>query len=212
MPVLEGKDAKRFIEQDKKPLSSKQKEYLKNCLEIYEKNPIKQILIDFDKIEIKKLDISSELTNFDCSLDDNLGCNDFIRNESLLFQKERQGITYLFFYKNKIVGYSTLSMSCLSAKVLTAKHKKTISLKTYPSLLLGRLGVDNNQRRKGVGKYICNWCLGLAMKLSNDVGCRYIILETTEKMIKFYIKCNFEKGKVIENEKGKLIWMYQRIS
>ncbi|KKL85942.1 hypothetical protein LCGC14_1949670 [marine sediment metagenome] len=41
MPVLEGKDAKRFIEQDKKPLSSKQKEYLKNCLEIYEKNPIK---------------------------------------------------------------------------------------------------------------------------------------------------------------------------
>ena len=103
-------------------------------------------------------------------------------------------------------------MSCLSAKVLTTKHKKIISLKTYPSLLIGRLGVDNNQRRKGVGKYICNWCLGLAMKLSNDVGCRYIILETTEKMIKFYMKCNFEKGKVIEDEKGKLIWMYQRIS
>ena len=41
MPVLEGKDAKRFIKQDNKPLISKQKEYLKNCLEIYNKNPIK---------------------------------------------------------------------------------------------------------------------------------------------------------------------------
>ena len=89
-------------------------------------------------------------------------------------------------------------MSNLSANILTAKHKRTISLKTYPSLLIGRVGVDNNERKKGIGKYICDWCLGLAMKLSNEVGCRYIILETTEKMVKFYKKCNFEKGKVIE--------------
>lgn len=41
--VLEGKDAKRFIEQDKKPLSSKQKKYLEKCKEIYEKNPIKVV-------------------------------------------------------------------------------------------------------------------------------------------------------------------------
>jgi hypothetical protein len=41
MPVLKGKDAKRFIEQDTKPLSSEQKEYLKKCQETYEKKPIK---------------------------------------------------------------------------------------------------------------------------------------------------------------------------
>ena len=41
MPVLKGKDAKKFIEQDVKSLSSKQKEYLEKCRVIYEKNPIK---------------------------------------------------------------------------------------------------------------------------------------------------------------------------
>lgn len=41
MPTLEGKDAEKFIKQDKKPLSSAQKKHLKKCLELYEKNPIK---------------------------------------------------------------------------------------------------------------------------------------------------------------------------
>lgn len=110
------------------------------------------------------------------------------------------------------MGYSTLSMSSLSAKILSARHKKIISLKTYPSLLIGRLAVDGNQRGKGVGKYICNWCLGLAMNFSNEVGCRYIILETTKKKVNFYKKCNFEKGKELKDEEGRLVWMYQRIS
>lgn len=41
MPILRGKEAKRFIKQDKKPLNSSQKNYLEKCREIYEKNPIK---------------------------------------------------------------------------------------------------------------------------------------------------------------------------
>jgi len=41
MPILEGKEAKKFIEQDKKPLSEKDKKHLEKCLEIYKNNPIK---------------------------------------------------------------------------------------------------------------------------------------------------------------------------
>lgn len=40
-PILTGKDAKRFIEQDKKPLTQKQKDHIKECLELYLKKPIK---------------------------------------------------------------------------------------------------------------------------------------------------------------------------
>lgn len=41
MPALEGKDADKFIKQDKEPLSRAQKERLSKCLEVYKKNPIK---------------------------------------------------------------------------------------------------------------------------------------------------------------------------
>lgn len=103
-------------------------------------------------------------------------------------------------------------MSSISAEYLTAKHKKIISLRTYPGLLIGRLAVDNDKRRKGIGKYICDWCLGLAIELSDKIGCRYIILETTREKAGFYTKCNFDKGKELDDKKGKQIWMYQRIS
>jgi hypothetical protein len=41
MPTLEGKEAKAFIEQDAKPLSSEQKAFLKECQRVYKDKPIK---------------------------------------------------------------------------------------------------------------------------------------------------------------------------
>ena len=41
IPTLEGKDAERFVEQDKKPLSKEQKAHLNRCREVYKQNPIK---------------------------------------------------------------------------------------------------------------------------------------------------------------------------
>ena len=40
--ILEGKDAERFVMQDKKPLTTAQKAHLVKCFEVYKKNPIKK--------------------------------------------------------------------------------------------------------------------------------------------------------------------------
>ncbi len=101
-------------------------------------------------------------------------------------------------------------MSSISAKRLTAKHKRDIYLLRYPSLLIGRLGVDNNWRKKGIGSYICDWCVGLAMEFSNRLGCRYVILETLEENFEFYKKCGFKKAKELKEDKK--IWLHQRLS
>jgi len=42
VPVLTGKDAERFEEQDKKPLEPKQKAFLAECLALYKDNPIRK--------------------------------------------------------------------------------------------------------------------------------------------------------------------------
>lgn len=41
IPTLEGKDAEKFVKQDKKPLSKAQKAHLAKCRKLYEKNPIR---------------------------------------------------------------------------------------------------------------------------------------------------------------------------
>jgi GNAT superfamily N-acetyltransferase len=170
--------------------------------------------VDFNKITNRKLQFTDDLSGFKCDQDDRLGCDDFIHkeNEAKLYQKERQGITYLFFYESDVVGYVTLAMSSIPAKRMDKRFKEPVRLKFYPSLLIGRLAVDNNWRRKGIGKYLSNWCLGFAIALSEKVGCRYVIVETDESNVSFYESCAFKRGKELDEDKRKLVWMYQRIA
>ncbi|MBM4400340.1 MAG: hypothetical protein FJ045_00130, partial [Crenarchaeota archaeon] len=71
--------------------------------------------VDFNKITNRKLQFTDDLSGFKCDQDDRLGCDDFIHkeDEAKLYQKERHGITYLFFYGSDVVGYVTLAMSSI---------------------------------------------------------------------------------------------------
>jgi hypothetical protein len=54
--------------------------------------------------------------------------------------------------------------------------------------------------------------VGLALELSERIGCRYVILETNDKKVTWYIEnCKFDKAKEIEDEEEKLVWMYKRL-
>lgn len=81
--------------------------------------------------------------------------------------------------------------------------------KEYPALLLGNMGVEKRFRKKGLGSFICDICVGLARTLSKRVGCRYVILRTIRCKIEFYQKCEFVASKKI-SDNGRL-WMYRRI-
>ena len=80
--------------------------------------------------------------------------------------------------------------------------------KEYPALLLWNTDVEKRFRKKGVGSFICDICVGLARTLSKSVGWRYVILRTISK-IEFYQKCEFVASKKI-SDNGRL-WMYRRI-
>jgi hypothetical protein len=71
------------------------------------------------------------------------------------------------------------------------------------------MGVEKRFRKKGLGSFICDICVGLARTLSKRVGCRYVILRTVRSKIEFYLKCEFVASKKISGN-GRL-WMYRRI-
>lgn len=48
------------------------------------------------------------------------------------------------------------------------------------------------------------------MDLSNQVGCRYVVLETSESKKNFYSKCKFSEAMPIKDDKGDYFWMYLR--
>ena len=48
--------------------------------------------IDFQRIDVKKLEEADDLSSFDCSQDDDMGLNEFIHEEALDFKRNRLGI------------------------------------------------------------------------------------------------------------------------
>jgi len=166
--------------------------------------------VDFSKIWFRKLQMTDDLATFNCDNDDDSGCNDFIHKpeEAKQYQKERHGVTYLFYYEETMVGYITLAMSSISA--LRLEERENVSLRFYPCLLIGRLGVDNNYRHQDIGTYLTEWAIGLALELSEQIGCRYVVLEAKESKVKFYRDCGFHKGTELISD--TLAWLYKKIS
>jgi hypothetical protein len=59
--------------------------------------------------------------------------------------------------------------------------------------MVGRIAVDSNLRRRAVGKCMILWSIGLAQKVSKDIGCHFIVLITKgEHRIKFDSECGFK--------------------
>jgi GNAT superfamily N-acetyltransferase len=141
---------------------------------------------------IKKLSKKSDLSNFNCGKNDELGLNEFIHKEALKYQQEGMGVTYLFYRDTKIVGYITVAMGAIKTKE-TDLQIDNYEKATYPALFLGRLAVDNTEREKGIGTYLIDYCIDFALKSKKRLGCRFIVLVTKgERRIKFYEKNDFK--------------------
>lgn len=166
--------------------------------------------IDLDRIEIRRLSYDDDFSGFHCDDEDDLGCDDFIHNENEAkqYQREKHGTTHIFSYEDDMIDYVTLAMSSISAERLGKDAKKPISLSFYPCLLVGRLAVANGWRRLGIGTYMADWSTGKALNLSEEIGCRYVIVETNESKLNFYTQCDFSKGATLKDDRH--IWMYKK--
>ena len=109
-----------------------------------------------------------------------------------------------------MIGYITLAMSSILAQRLDPKDTNCIHLSFYPCLLIGRLAVSNDLRHNDIGTYLADWSTGFALSLSEQIGCRYVVLETKEDKVKFYMSCGFQKGAALAADRH--VWMYKKIA
>ncbi|MDD1745598.1 MAG: GNAT family N-acetyltransferase, partial [Candidatus Methanoperedens sp.] len=62
----------------------------------------------------------------------------------------------------------------------------------YPAIKIARLAVDRRLEKRGVGRYILLAAVGKAISVSNDIGCRYITVDSKPESTGFYEKHNFK--------------------
>ncbi len=166
--------------------------------------PSKQPLNPKDLSFPKILDKDDDTSRFVCGQKE---IDEFIQKEALAFQEQLLGVTYLFRHGTDLIGFATLCMGHINKQKMTSEHRLPKPVNSYPALLIGQLGVCNGQQGSGVGAYICDFCFDRAVKLSERVGCRFLVVDALETAVEFYTKYGFVLAPKQEKEKQKLMFL-----
>jgi hypothetical protein len=163
---------------------------LENCtLKIYDKN------------------ILESCQPFDC---DHPDLNDFFANDVLNYSLELLGKTYCFVLDNDpsvIVCAFTISNDSIKTTHLPNARKKKVTkviprekqMRSYPAVLIGRLGVNKNFRMvagevERTGNQLMNFIKSWFIDGANKTGCRFIVVDSYNepKPLRYYAQNDFE--------------------
>ena len=140
-----------------------------------------------NKINVRRMNVDDTTSEFKCSKPE---FAEYLAVHAMYDQIHRIGQPYVFDYENKIVGYIVLSMDRLEEK------KQVLDIDTFgniPALLVGRLATDVRYERRGVGRYMMMWAITRAIKMSREVGCRAVLVNSEPDVVGFYEKLTFKK-------------------
>jgi len=119
-------------------------------------------MIDLDRdCEIVNLTEENVISDFDCG---NADLNDFFNHDALNYKSQMLSRTYFFRHKSSgaVVCAFSFSASSIKTSDLPGSRRKKVkehvprekSLKSYPGILIGRLGVSTKISGQGAGSQL----------------------------------------------------------
>jgi len=168
---------------------------------------------NFSDYEVRKLLENETIKSFDCGDDD---LNDFIMNRADDYHKAMLSVTYVFEHKasGKIIGYFSLANDKISIddfvnntefnrfrKKRFANEKR---IRSYPSVKICRLGIDNDFHGYGVGTMIIDF-IKLYYSKDNKAGCRFLTVDAYHNAVIFYERNEF---KILRDDDRKTHLLY----
>lgn len=149
-----------------------------------------------------KLNNSINLKEFNCGdSEDHQKLNKFLKERAINHQKDMIGTTLIacdLDSNKKIIGYMTLLTDGITVE---EKQKKNFfesifmrnKYSTYPALKIGRLAIDKNYQKKGIGRYLFQLAIATGIKINEQAGTRFIIVDSKKMSTGFYKKLEFKE-------------------
>ena len=153
-------------------------------------------LFDLD-CKIERLTADTAITPFDCGDDD---LNNFLTEDAKNYLADLFTVTYLIQTETNILAYFSLSndritrfdmdkseWNKMSRNIANNKRKKS-----YPSVKLGRLAVEQKSANLGFGKLILYYIRETYANELQKAGCRFITVDAYAGVTDFYEKNGFK--------------------
>jgi GNAT superfamily N-acetyltransferase len=138
----------------------------------------------------------------DCDHDD---LNDFFLNDSVNYMDQLLGKTYCFTLNTNpksVIAAFTIANDSIKTTHLPQARKQSVQkliphskvMRSYPAVLIGRLGVSKQIGRSGIGTEVIEFIKAWFISPGNKTGCRYIVVDAynEERPLKFYEKNHFK--------------------
>lgn len=139
---------------------------------------------------------------FECA---NPDLNDFFLNDCLNYSDQLLGKSYCFTLDadvTKIVCAFTISNDSIKISNLPSARKSKVNkkipsqkrFKSYPAVLIGRLGVNKDFESQGIGSSLMDFIKAWFIDQENKTGCRFIVVDSynTPNATKYYLKNGFD--------------------
>lgn len=143
-------------------------------------------------VVIRRLEQDDVVQEFDCK-DDAL--NNYLKKHAWdNQQKSSIGVTYVAVDEaapRTVLGYFTLASASVPRDAVPKKHVRGLPPYEIPLVLLARLAVDHRFAGRGLGHALISEALRISLSVSEQVGCRGVVVEAYPTAIKWYAKYGF---------------------
>lgn len=146
-------------------------------------------MIEFDG-RIEPLAALHDRRNFFCG---EPALDEYLRRFARQHAESRISRTYVGAKGERIVGYYTLAMSAIRKDQLPEQQQKRFPNYPVPMARLARLGIDQRQQGKGLGKLLLLDALYRCYRLSEEIGSVGVLVDAKNATAqRFYLRFNFE--------------------
>ncbi len=136
-------------------------------------------------------DLLESCNSFDCG---HVDLNDFFTNDSQDYSSQLLGKSYCFLLDENpkdIVCAFTISNDSIKTNSLPNSRKKKVNkdiprikqFRSYPAVLIGRLGVNIKFKKNGIGKELMDFIKSWFIDPENKTGCRFVVVDSYNEEI-----------------------------
>ncbi len=141
---------------------------------------------------VRRLEEPDSVESFDCG-DEAL--NNYLKRHAWNNQQKSSiGVTYVAveeLFPGAVIGYFTLAASSVPRDSIPKKYVRGLPAYDVPMILLARLAVDRRLAGRGLGRALLAEALKVSLNVSEQIGCRCVIVDAYPAAIDWYGRYGF---------------------
>jgi hypothetical protein len=148
--------------------------------------------------------------------EDPLAVQEYFENYILNGKSDIGEVKYVIKYFDNWIGFFSIHLTRLYTKESELNpqsevkgKKEAFNQRPTCALLIKKIGIDQQYRCYGIGKYIMLFCIGLAQTINKDKQIKLLIFKTTKSLAEkiYYPKYQFN----FTSTSGRLVWAFRRV-